>query len=304
MLNLTIGEPSITEDEVTREPITEDPVTYIGLNEDFDYNPQYIELNESKLTSKSYILKNLTTGQTLYSKDMDRELPVASLTKMMTGYIFVSENNDLSQHVDMDPNLVRVLNEEGASMAGFLPGDSIKLEDTLYGIILSSGADASILFANNLSDDEAHFANTMNEYASELNMTHTNFKNSTGLDMEGHYSTVHDLSKLLTTAMNDEDFRDVFTTFTYTGEPTKLNELGYTYNSTINNYDKSINGGRIIGGKTGYTEDAGLCLASVAKIGSDEYMFISVGADPESTNWRGHIEDARLVYNQINEELE
>ena len=112
----------------------------------------------------------------------------------------------------MDPQVIEALNAEGASMAGFLPNESVSVKDVLYGVILPSGADATTLTSNYISGSEAAFAEEMNRYAEKLGMKDTHFLNASGLHQEGHYSTVDDLRILLTEALKNKDFYDVFTT--------------------------------------------------------------------------------------------
>ena len=166
----------------------------------------------------------------------------------------------------MDPQVIEALNAEGASMAGFLPNESVSVKDVLYGVILPSGADATTLTSNYISGSEAAFAEEMNRYAEKIGMKDTHFLNASGLHQEGHYSTVDDLRILLTEALKNKDFYDVFTTFDYQGEPCPLLGAGYTMQSTVSKSDLSLNNGVIVGGKTGFTDEAALCLASIAEI--------------------------------------
>lgn len=262
------------------------------------YIPEVINFTEP-LDSRAYIVSNLTTGQVLLEEDADTITSVASLTKMMTAYILLDKLGNLNDTVVMDAHLIDILTAEGASMAGFCANDTITVKDLLYGVILPSGADASVLTANYISGSEDKFAELMTSYAKDMGMKNTQFKNATGLDQEGHYSTPHDLSILLSKALERKDFYEVFTTFHYQGNPTALNPSGYAMDSTVSTYDLTLDKGAIIGGKTGFTYDAELCLASLAQIGDQKYIMVSTGADYQSTVGPLHTMDAQKAYNAI-----
>lgn len=264
--------------------------------------PEEIINLSQEMYSKNYILENVTTGQVILEHDSKVRVPIASLTKIMTAHILLDKVKDLNDRVTMDPQVIEALNAEGASMAGFLPNESVSVKDVLYGVILPSGADATTLTSNYISGSEAAFAEEMNRYAEKLGMKDTHFLNASGLHQEGHYSTVDDLRILLTEALKNNDFYDVFTTFDYQGEPCPLLGAGYTMQSTVSKSDLSINNGVIVGGKTGFTNEAALCLASIAEINGQLYMFISTGASDYSPDGPPHISDARHVYNDVAEQ--
>lgn len=135
----------------------------------------------------------------------------------------------------------------------------------------------------------------------EIGMENTIFSNSTGLHDNNHYYTVFDISILLEYALQNDMFRKIFTISRYTITPTTKNPEGFTVHSTMFKPMESteVNSGNIIGGKTGYTEEAGLCLASVAMIDEEEYMLITVNADGSPSTEPFHILDAFVAYNTI-----
>ena len=118
----------------------------------------------------------------------------------------------------------------------------------------------------------------MNEKAKELGMNDTHFMNVTGLHDPNHYTTVTDLSKLLAYALKDPVFSEVFTTKRYSTHGSLKNPEGITFYSRL--FSKlatpKFKGGEILGGKTGYTPEAGLCLASLATDNEDEYILIAL----------------------------
>lgn len=133
--------------------------------------------------------------------------------------------------------------------------------------MLPSGADAALGLACATAGSEADFAALMNRRAAELGMAHTHFKNATGLHDPGHYTTVSDMARLLRAGLENPDFRALFTTLYYQTAPTNRHPGGLGLSSTLNALMDTPcpNGVTLLGGKTGYTEEAGLCLASWLK---------------------------------------
>jgi len=141
----------------------------------------------------------------------------------------------------------------------------------------------------------------MNQKAADLGMKNTHFENATGLHAENHYTTVKDLAILLSYALQNETFREIFTSSRHSTQPTNKHPGGITFYSTLfaDLNTPNISGGEILGGKTGYTAEAGLCLASLAKVGNREYILISAGAKGDHNSEQYNISDALAVYNSI-----
>ena len=254
------------------------------------------------LYSQNIILENLDTKEVLYEKRKNEQIAIASLTKMMTAYILLNEVSDLDTFLTVDPNVINDLVEQGASLSGFSANDQVSVRDLAYAILLPSGGDAAIIVANWLAESEENFAKKMNAYASELKMENTQFKNATGLDQKGHYSTVNDLRLLLNKALTNENFYHIFTTFEYQTQPRTFAPGGYYLPSTLlkGNNDLTLTQGTILGGKTGYTKNAGLCLASIANIDGQRYLLISAGADGDPQTEQYNLSDAKTIFNQLN----
>lgn len=225
------------------------------------------------------------------------------LTKIMTAVLAIENTDDLSQTVTLPYDIFEPLYEENASMAGFQPGEEATLKDLLYGILLPSGAECCMAFADRIAGSEEAFVDMMNEKATEIGMSNTHFCNATGLHNPDHYSTVKDISILLKYALQYEDFRQAFSSSRYSTRPTNQHPDGFTFRSTMFKYMDSteVVGGEIIGGKTGYTEEAGLCLASLAEVDGKEYILVTAKANGTHQTEQFHILDAINVYSQIGE---
>lgn len=252
------------------------------------------------LYSPHAILTDLDSGKVLGSHNEQEKIYPASLTKIMTAILAIEHTQDLDEWMTMPVDIFQELYVENASMAGFQPGESVCLKDLLYGILLPSGAECCLAFADRIAGSEEAFVKMMNEKAKEIGMDHTHFRNATGLHDSEHYSTVNDISALLQYALKNEDFKTAFTTSRYTTLPSDQHPDGITFYSTMfQNMDSSkVTGGEITGGKTGYTPEAGLCLASTAEINGRHYMLVTAKADGDHDTAQFHILDAVNVYDQ------
>lgn len=134
-------------------------------------------------------------------------------------------------------------------------------------------------------------------------MKNTHFCNSTGLHEPEHYSTVKDMAVLLQYAVKNETFREVFTSKSYSAAPSEVHPEGFTFTSTMFRHldGTEVTGGTLLGGKTGYTPEAGLCLASLAEISGKEYILVTAGAEGSHETEPYHILDAVNVYSKIGE---
>ena len=131
----------------------------------------------------------------------------------------------------------------------------------------------------------------MNEKAKEIGMKNTSFKNVTGIDEEGHFSTVYDVSLLLKYALKNPEFKKIFETKEY--KTTNNLELESSVLSIGKHFN--IDTSKIKGSKTGYTDEAGLCLASISTLNNVDYLLVTCNA-PSNANIPYHIIDANKIY--------
>ncbi|MDI4645068.1 D-alanyl-D-alanine carboxypeptidase family protein [Cohnella hashimotonis] len=258
------------------------------------------------LHSTHAILVRLEDGHVLLDKNIGERVYPASLTKIMTAIVAIERIPDLAKTAKLDPDMFETLRKQNASMAGFLPGERVSAIDLLYGAMLPSGADGSVGLAMRVAGSEAKFAALMNAKAKALGMTGTHFVNATGLHDPKHYTTVKDLSVLLAYALKNETFRQVFTASRHATAPTDLHPDGITLRSSMFKElgESGLDGAEIVGGKTGYTEKAGLCLASLGRLDGKEYILITTGAvGDRKTTAAYDIADAVSVYNELGNAL-
>jgi len=252
-------------------------------------------------SSQHALLMDARTGQVLARKRSGEEAAPASLTKMMTVLLATEALPDLDTPVTLPEDIFPALYKADASMAGFQPGETVTVRDLLYGAMLPSGAECCEALARQVSGSEEAFVALMNRKAGELGMKHTHFANCTGLTSPEHYSSAADLAVLLQAALNNETFRTVFTTGQYTSSVTAQHPKGlYMASTLLSRLDGGeVTGGQILGGKTGYTDAAGLCLASLAVVNGKEYILVTLGAPGNHATEQTNIMDAVQVYRRL-----
>ena len=253
------------------------------------------------LNSPHAILLQADSGEVLAEKDADSTIYPASMTKMMTALLAIEANPDLDTPVTLPEEIFPALQAQNASLAGFQAGETATVRDLLYGAMLPSGAECCEALARQVSGSEEAFVALMSRKAGELGMKHTHFANCTGLTSPEHYSSAADLAVLLQAALNNETFRTVFTTGQYTSSVTAQHPKGlYMASTLLRRLDGGeVTGGQILGGKTGYTDAAGLCLASLAVVNGKEYILVTLGAPGNHATEQTNIMDAVQVYRRL-----
>lgn len=252
----------------------------------------YVEENAPTVTSSTVFLYDADQNQILLNRHGDEQMFPASLTKMMTEILAIENLKDLNQTVTITPKMWEGLLEANASVAGFEEGSVVTVRDLLYGCALPSGADAVQALVMTVSGDMAAFVELMNQKAQEIGMQHTHFSNPTGLHAEDHYSTAHDMAILLQYCLQNETFKELIGTSSY------VTTNGLVLESTVwSKINGEIPG--LIGGKTGYTLQAGRCLASAADFNGMHLILVTGGSEGD-----GHIRDAETLYRWYSDHYE
>lgn len=267
--------------------------------------PVVKELDLNGIHSPYAVLMQEKGGKVIGEINAEERIYPASMTKIMTAIVALEELDSLDQEITLSQEMFADLYAQDAMQAGFQPGETVKARDLLYGVLLPSGAECCIGLANAIAGSEEGFVKLMNKKAEKLGMDGTHFCDSTGLHDPEHYSTARDIAVLLKYSLGNQDFRAIIESARHSTPGTNIHEGGITYYSTLlkNLPDPSVTGGQILGGKTGFTNEAGLCLASFAEIEGKEYILVTAGAQGAAGE-QYHIEDARTVYNRLGEALQ
>ena len=247
---------------------------------------------ELDISSKNAILYNLDNGEILYEKEADEKVSIASLTKIMTALVALENIDNIDEQIVLTKEDFEGLVEANAVQAGFTVGEVVTYKDLLYGLLLPSGADAAKALARNIAGSEEAFIEKMNTKVAKLNLKSTHFSTVIGLDDSANFSTAKEVATIFKEALKNEQFKTIITTQNYTSSDGKIK-----FNSTIQSNAKKYNIEipYVLGGKTGTTSDAGLCLATIAKENGVNYMLITLGAtyDKKAPH---NIEDAKIIY--------
>ena len=244
----------------------------------------YAKTEDIELYSNNAIVINLNNNDIIYEKNKDEVINVASMQKIMTTLVGVESINDENESFIIPDGMFSSLDPE-LMVVGFESGDKVTYKDLLYGTMLKSGADAAYALAVKVSGSEENYVKLMNEKANKLGLKNTVFKNTTGMDEEGQYSSVNDIAILFKYALNNKKFKEIITTDKYT-----TSNEDYDFKGPITvakKYDMSY----FLGGKTGYTDNAGKCLASFGEKDGVKFLIVTALASPdidENVNYLDH----------------
>lgn len=233
--------------------------------------------SDESITSEAAALFNITDNEVMYSKQAFERLYPASITKVMTALVAI-KYGDLDDVVTVTEDAV--ITESGATLCDIHPGDTLTMEQLLYGLMLPSGNDAGAAIAVHMAGSIEAFSDMMNEEARRLGATGTHFMNPHGLTDPEHYTTAYDLYLIFNEALKYEKFREVTGTTTYVanyhdkdGNPVSKTWEGGNWYMSGNR--ETPDGLTVFGGKTGTTQAAGYCLIMASR-DEEEKEYISV----------------------------
>jgi D-alanyl-D-alanine carboxypeptidase (penicillin-binding protein 5/6) len=214
-----------------------------------------------EIDSREYILVDFQTDTVMEAKNPDERMPPSSMSKLMTAFMVFEALKagrlSLDDELSVSENAWKIGGAASGGSTMFLnPGDKAKVEDLLRGMIIQSGNDACIVFAENLAGSEGAFGDQMTARARDLGMSNSNFVNSTGLPDPNHYTTARDLAILARRIIADfPEYYSLYseTSFAYNGiQQGNRNPLLYKVGSGAD------------GLKTGHTDAAGYGLTASA----------------------------------------
>ncbi len=214
--------------------------------------------------AESGILVDLDTQEILYSKNIDKQLYPASITKVMTTLVAI-ESSSPEEPVTFSQHALDSI-EWDSSNIGCRLNETLTMEQCWYAMMLNSANEVCCGVAEHISGSIEAFVEKMNQKAAELGCTNTHFSNPNGLPDETHYTTAHDMALIANAAYQNETFRQVFSTRQYEIPPTpQYTETRYLYNHhKMMQPDTEYYYEGCLGGKTGYTETALNTLVTIA----------------------------------------
>lgn len=240
------------------------------------------EVPELRINSKRYIVIDADTGEVFAQRGAHDKVAMASLTKVFTTIEALERGriDDVITTKESD-----VFDPNSSTVMGFGSGESFTIEDLLYGMMLPSGNDAAHAIARALGhqdgdrDSEAvdRFVGYMNQRVRNMGLTETNLVRPDGWGVKNHYSSAHDLAVFTMYALKYPMFVDLISTSQYT-----TSDGSYALTNTnkmLNMYEN------IVGGKTGYDDDAGYCLIEVARRNGNTMISVTLDGIPDNSDW-------------------
>lgn len=284
-----LPEPEL-EPEPEPEPEPEQPALTLAQASE---NTRTLDL---ELYSSSAVLVDVQSGTVLAEKGTDEKIYPASMTKVMTLLVAAENLPDLDATFTMTQAIIDPLYLAGASMAGYVNGETVTMRDLLYGAVVPSGAEATEALAQAVAGSEEAFVAMMNEKAAALGLTNTHFMNTSGLHDENHYSTVREIALILQAALENETCTEILSAENYRASETEQHPDGLAMTNKFLyrvHHEYALNGAEITAAKTGYTAEAMNCCASAGTT-PDGRSVICVTANA----WTGEfcIEDHIALY--------
>lgn len=227
-----------------------------------------------EVSARAAALYEPESEQFLYTKNENLHLPMASTTKIMTALISL-ERLKLDEEIMVDERAIGI---DGSSIY-LKSGETMAAEDLIYALMLRSANDAAEALAYEICGSIDEFCALMNERAIEIGAVDTSFQNPHGLDAKNHYTTAHDLALITATALKNEKFKEISSTYKTEIQSNLEERLLVNHNKLL----KRIDG--CIGVKTGYTQKSGRSLVGAAE--RDNLQLISVTIDAPD-DWNDH----------------
>ncbi|MCA1962290.1 MAG: serine hydrolase [Desulfomonile sp.] len=263
--------------------------------------PNKTPTHDAKKTSERPVVKakavyciNLATNQIIMSRNADQQLPVASLSKLVTALVALDQFS-LNQKVKV-PDQVKGIPK---SVAGLKPGDMVAVKDLLHGLLIGSANDCAETLACAFPGGKTAFVREMNKKAASLGTRHTVFYTPSGLDrkstvkkddktsvmVKSNTSTAREIAHIARHAFSNKTIRAICLKSNYVMSSAE-SSTGYPVRTTNKLLRDKL---PIIGGKTGFTSRAGHCMATKFTPGRDAILIVVLGS-PD------HFRDTRLVY--------
>jgi D-alanyl-D-alanine carboxypeptidase len=213
--------------------------------------------SEPKIDGTAAITIDLQTNEIIYAKNIDSKRYPASTTKLLTSLLLAEskEKTDLLTYTASAKSQPEY--SLNTNLKPIAVGETMSAKDAMLGLMLYSANDVAYMIADNVSGSSTAFMAKMNEKIASLNLKNTHFVTPNGLHDSNHYTTAYDLSVIGKTAYANEWVREAIGT-----EKATISTSGGAV-MTVENRNKLLGQDGCLGGKTGYTSDAGKCLVAV-----------------------------------------
>ena len=228
------------------------------------------------LTAHAAVLMDAATGKIIYQKEPDLRLPPASTTKIVTAILTLESGRNLHESLTVSKEATRV----PATKLYLRPGQSVTIEELLYGLMLASANDAGMVLAEGIGGSVERFAELMTKKAHQIGATNSHFTNPHGLTAPDHYSTARDLAILFRYAMKNPTFREIVQTkFSSVNTTAVVRKKVVPRRISVRNHNRLLwNFDGALGGKTGYTHAAQKCFVGAVQRNGTTLIVAILGA--------------------------
>lgn len=242
------------------------------------------------VSAKSAYMVNLSDNTLLFSKNPDRQLPVASLQKIITSLVVLDH---------LDPNSYTTISPYAASKEpdsmGLYPGEKLTITELLYGAFLVSGNDAAVALAEATSGNETKFADLMNKKAEELGLNNSQFINATGLDEGYEYSSAFDMAAFSVKLLRDYPLLKKIAATKEITFPAIVTAVENHKDYYLTNTSPTTGLEGYLGLKPGYTPEAGKCLVTLVKRGEKQFLIVVLGSEDRKGDTESLLDFAQRV---------
>jgi len=250
----------------------------------FVFSPLQIVFAEKPTASRSVYMVNLETDSVVYGKNIHARMYPASLTKILTAVVVIDmcDNIKTTEITAPKSSYFDEIYKVGGANIAIKEGEKFTAEQLLYALMLSSACDAATTLAYHFGNgDPEEFYRLMNEKAKSIGALDSNFLNAHGLHEEKHYSTAYDIAKILEYAVSLPEFLEIICSRTYSIPKTNLTSYKRNIKYTVESFYPESNFylENIIGGKSGFTQPAGRCLATYGKKDGLSFICVLMGAN-------------------------
>jgi serine-type D-Ala-D-Ala carboxypeptidase (penicillin-binding protein 5/6) len=251
-------------------------------NEKIHPAPELAEgIEPPKLSAKAGFAYDLSSGTILYSRSFDEQLPIASLTKLITALTAMDFITDESV-ITVQPSDVRVI----GSNLGLVPGEQIRAYDVLSAMLISSSNDAAQALARHVGGSQEKFVEMMNRKAESLGLVSTKFGNPVGLDSSDNYSTAYDLSRIVAETVKNPVISKIVET-----KEMQIKSIDGKYSHKSRTTNRLLlENPTVVGIKTGFTSGAKGNLIIRSKQGNADVITIVLGSDNREQDTRDLLE--------------
>jgi serine-type D-Ala-D-Ala carboxypeptidase (penicillin-binding protein 5/6) len=228
-----------------------------------------------EVEARAWILVDAESGRYLAGENPDEQLQIGSVNKIMTALVVLDEGVDLEEEVTVSSEAESFVGTTYSNV-GLILGERVTARDLLTAALIPSGTDAAYALAEYTGDGSVeNFVGMMNEEASALDLTNTNFETPAGLDTTGNYSSARDLAKLARESLEYPLFAELVGTSDATISTQNREIEIFSTNQLLTSYPPAT------GVKTGTTPQGGANLVSSAEAGNESYIAVVLGAEDE-----------------------